>query len=105
MSWLYRKDRVRTMQSSIFQWPDGAGWFVLSGGGDFQKGESENIDSSMILRSAADGALAYIWAASDLDTAENYLTYIADLGGRSGYPVDIVSEDDASLASQWAMLA
>ena len=88
------------MQSSIFQWPDGAGWFVLSGGGDFQKGESENIDSSMILRSAADGALAYIWAASDLDTAENYLTYVADLGGRSGYPVDIVSEDDDSLTSQ-----
>lgn len=88
------------MRSSIFQWPDGAGWFVLSGGGDFRKGESESVDSSVILRSAADGALAYIWAASDLDTAEHFLTYIADLGGQSGYPVDIVSEDDATLNSQ-----
>jgi hypothetical protein len=88
------------MRSSIFQWPDGAGWLVLSGGGNFRKGESEGVDTRMILRGAADGALAYVWAASDLDTAEHYLTYIADLGGRSGYPVDIVSEDDASLNSQ-----
>lgn len=88
------------MRSSIFQWPDGAGWFVLSGGGDFQQGESEDVDTRMLLRSAADGGLAYIWAASDLENAEHFLTYVADLGGRSGYPVDIISEDDATLNSQ-----
>ncbi|MBN2472262.1 MAG: hypothetical protein JXN59_16175 [Anaerolineae bacterium] len=86
------------LQSSIFQWHNGAGWLVLSGGGDFTTGETEAIDARMLTRSAADGALVVIHAAADDPTgAEQYLTYLSDLGGRSGYSVDIVTEDDDTI--------
>lgn len=85
------------MRNSIFQWPDGAGWLIFSGRGDFIRGETESVDSRMLTQSAADGALVYIWAASDLDVAEQYLNYLTDLGARSGYPIDIISEDDDTI--------
>ncbi len=85
------------MRNSIFQWPDGAGWLIFSGRGDFIRGGTESVDSRMLTQSAADGALVYIWAASDLDTAESYLNYLTDLGARSGYPTDIISEDDDTI--------
>lgn len=86
-------------QTSIFQWQEGFGWLVLSGGGDFLTGESEAVDTRMLSRSAADGGLAYIWAAGDLTAAEQYLQYLDDLGGPSSYLVDVVAEDDAALES------
>ena len=88
------------LQSSIFRWRHGAGWFVLSSSDHFRSDHREAIDSRMLNRCAADGALVYIWAASDLTTAEQYLTYISDLGGRSGYPLDVIAEDDDSLMTQ-----
>ncbi len=84
-------------QSSIFQWPEGTGWIVLSSGGNFLEGETEAIDSRMLTQSAADGPLVCIGAANDADTTEQYLRYLTDLGGRTSYPVDIIAEDDISL--------
>ncbi len=88
------------LQSSIFQWQSGAGWLVLSGGGDIMGGAHDAIDTRVLLRCAADGALVYIWAASDLDEADHYLNHLGELGGRTGYPVDIIAEDDDSLRTQ-----
>lgn len=86
------------LQSSIFQWHEGAGWLVLCGGGDFATGDTEAVDAQMLTRGAADGALVYINAANEEpDHAEQYLAYLSELGGRSGYTVDIVMEDDNSL--------
>lgn len=88
-------------QSSIFQWREALGWLVLSGGGDYLKGETEAIDARMLTRGAADGPLVYINAADpDLEAAEQYLTYLDDLGGRSGYIIDIISEDDVTLKTK-----
>lgn len=84
-------------QSSIFRWKDGEGWLVLSGNGDFNAGETEAIDMRMLNRSAADGPLVYIGAAHDTATTEDYLDYLGELGGRSGYPVDVIAEDDNTL--------
>ncbi|NPV67998.1 MAG: type 1 glutamine amidotransferase-like domain-containing protein [Anaerolineae bacterium] len=85
------------IQSSIFEWRQGAGWLVLSSGGRFMDGETEAIDTRMLSRSAADGALVYIGAADEPETAEQFLMYLGDLGSRSGYAIDIIAEDDASL--------
>ncbi len=86
------------LQSSIFQWRSGAGWLVLNGGGDFAARETEAIDAQMLTRGAADGALVVIHAAAeDPNDAEQYLSYLSDLGGRSGFALDIVSEDDDTL--------
>lgn len=83
-------------QSSIFQWHQGMGWLILSSG-DFQTGETEAIDSRMLNRSDADGPLVYIDAAHDPTTSERYLTYLNELGGRSSYAIDIITEDDVTL--------
>jgi hypothetical protein len=96
------KETIGDMQhSSIFQWRQGAGWLVFSGGGAYLKGETETVDMAALTRSAADGALIYVGAASDNgDDAEQYLAYLGELGGRSGYTLDIVAEDDDSLRTQ-----
>lgn len=86
-------------QVNIFQWRQGASWFVLSGGGSFQNGQHEAIDARMLSRNAADGALAYIWSAGDIDTAGAYLQYLDELGGPSSYLVDVAAEDDQALRS------
>lgn len=86
------------LQSSIFQWHGGAGWLVLSGGGDTAARETEAIDAQALTRGAADGALVLIHAAAeDPAYAEQHLSYLSDLGGPSGYAVDIVTEDDDTL--------
>lgn len=88
-------------QSSIFRWREGAGWLVLSGGGDFTTGETEAIDARILTRSSADGALVYINAANtDANAAEQYLTYLGDLGGRTSFTLDVVTEDDITLKTQ-----
>lgn len=87
-------------QSSMFQWHQGAGWLVLGPQPDEQTGPFDAIEGRVLTRGSADGPLVYIWAATDLEAADNYLEYVRELGGRTGYPVDIVSEDDESLIEQ-----
>lgn len=84
-------------QANIFRWREGAGWLILSGGGSFEEGKHEAIDALMLSRNIADGALAYIWSAGDIETAGQHLQYYDDLGGPSSYLVDVISEDDDTL--------
>ncbi|MBZ0309816.1 MAG: Type 1 glutamine amidotransferase-like domain-containing protein [Anaerolineae bacterium] len=87
-------------QSSIFSWQDGAGWLVLSGGGNFKNNETLDIDSAVLSRTVSNSPLAYIWAAGDADTADLYLDYLDELGGRTGYLIDIASESEKSVYEQ-----
>ncbi len=86
-------------QSNIFQWRQGTGWLIFSSG-TFTNGETEAVDWRMLNRCDADGALVYIDAAGDAITAERYLNYLSDMGGRAGYTVDIIGEDDHTLRQQ-----
>lgn len=72
----------------------------MSGGGDFEQGETDVIDTRMLTRSDADGPLVYIGAAHDELRAEAYLDYLGELGGRSGFAIDIIMEDDNTLETQ-----
>lgn len=87
-------------QSSIFNWRDGVGWLVLSGGGNFKDNETLDIDTAVLSRTVSHNPLAYIWAAGDVDTADLYLEYLDELGGRTGYLVDIAAESDDSIYDQ-----
>ncbi len=89
-------------RSSMFEWQQGAGWLILGPRSDTQTGPSDAIDSRVLTRGAADGPLVYIWAANDLESADQYLDYVQELGGQAGYPVDIVSDDDETLTEQLA---
>ena len=73
---------------SVFQWLDGAGWLVFSGGGD------DEIRALALGRSIADGAVACVSLTGNPD---DLLDDIADLGAPSGYLVDVYGEDDETL--------
>jgi len=70
--------------NNVLRWKDGRGWLVLSGSA------SSDVRAQALGRSAADGAVAYI-------SGEQAMADMEDLGAPSGYLVDILAEDDATL--------
>jgi hypothetical protein len=103
-------------QANVIRWREGAGWLVLSGGGyatgggdssddhlsddDFSSEEITEIEAEALTRVAAGDPIAYVWAANDLETADKHLEALHDLGGPTGYLVDVLTEDDDSLRQQ-----
>jgi hypothetical protein len=94
------------MLSQLFRWREGNGWLVLAGKGNLSDplGSNPMLDilSQVLLRTVDYGPLAYIWAAGDEEQADRDLEAIADLGGRTGYLLDIITEDDETLQKQLA---
>lgn len=90
-------------QSSIFQWRDGKGWLVFSGSSNFRSDAMQDIDAQVLSRTHSNGELALVWSAGDIEKADRYLEHITELGGRTGYLLDIVNEQspsDLSLLTQ-----
>jgi len=87
-------------QMNIFRWRPGRGWLVLSGGGAMDTDDNQEIDAQMLGVTHSLGPIAYIWAASDLETADQHLDLLGELGARTGFLVDILSEDDETLVTQ-----
>lgn len=81
-------------QVNIFSWRAGYGWLVVSGGGDVLSEDVQNIEAAMLGRTLSQGPLAYIWAASDLDAADRHMDALRELGARTGYLLDILTEED-----------
>jgi hypothetical protein len=82
---------------NIFRWQTGRGWLVLSGGGAWDSEAVQTIEAAVLGRTISQGPLVYIWAASDLETADQHMDWLRDLGARTGYLLDIVSESDQEL--------
>ncbi len=87
-------------QVNIFRWRPGSGWLVLSGGGSWDSEDVVSIEASMLGHTLSQGPLAYIWAASDADTADRHMDALRELGARTGYLVDILSEPEDVLYDQ-----
>lgn len=87
-------------QANVIRWRDGAGWLVMCGGGDFASGETGEVEAEALTRVQPGDPIAYIWAAGDVETADKHLAALDDLGGPTGYLVDILTEDDDSLRQQ-----
>lgn len=81
-------------QVNIFRWRAGIGWLVLSGGGAPESDEVLSIEAAMLGHTVSQGPLAYIWAASDIETADHHMDVLRDLGARTGYLIDILAEED-----------
>lgn len=82
---------------NIFRWQAGRGWLVLSGGGAWDSEAVQNIEAAVLGRTVSQGPLVYIWAAGDLETADQHMDSLRDLGARTGYLLDILSESDQEL--------
>lgn len=87
-------------QQHIFRWRAGTGWLVLSGGGSSDTEDGASIAAHMLGHTLSQGPIAYIWAANDLDTADAEMDALRELGARTGYLVDIVTEEDDILFTQ-----
>jgi len=87
-------------QANIFRWRAGNGWIVLAGGGSPDSDDNFNIEAGVLTRTVSQGPIAYVWAASDIETADWHMDSLRELGARTGYLVDILTEDDESLQRQ-----
>lgn len=73
---------------SVFNWRDGRGWLVFSGGWD------DDIRALALARDAADGGVACVALSGDSD---ELLDDISDLGALSSFIVDLFGEEDHSI--------
>lgn len=87
-------------QAHIFRWRSGQGWLVLAGGGPWHTDANFALESQLLSHTHAGGPVAYIWAASDAETADRHLDALGDMGARTGYLVDIMTETDDTLHTQ-----
>jgi hypothetical protein len=89
-----------TIPRNIFRWRAGNGWIVLSGGGPHDSDDNFAIEAGVLTHTVSQGPIAYIWAASDPETADRHMDSLRDLGARTGYLIDILTEEDDILYRQ-----
>jgi hypothetical protein len=87
-------------QANVFQWRTGIGWLVVTGGGALDSEDNLSIVAAVLSRTVSQGPLAYVWAASDVESADRHMDLLRDLGARTGYLVDVLTEEDDELFRQ-----
>ncbi len=87
-------------QANIFRWRAGNGWIVLAGGGPPDSDDNLTIEAGVLTRTVSQGPIAYVWAASDIETADIHMDSLRDLGARTGYLIDVLTEEDDVLYRQ-----
>lgn len=83
--------------ASVFTWPEGRGWLILSGGGTY----GNDPETQALNKSPAGGTLVYIFAAGNADAAERHLYALEDAGAPPGFMVDVAGEDDETIREQF----
>ena len=82
--------------NSVLQWLDGSGWLILAG-----DNHHDEIRALALGRAAADGGVAYVVLGSgNLAAVEATLDNMEDMGAPTGYLVDVLSEDDATIEAR-----
>jgi hypothetical protein len=85
---------------NIFRWRAGRGLLVLAGGGHWSSNDNLSIEARMLYNTYSQGPIAYIWAAGGLEQADQHMDSLRDLGARTGFLIDILSEPDEVLSNQ-----
>lgn len=75
--------------SGLLNWPEGAGWLILSGGNS-----AAGMVRASVLIHAGPGPIAYLCTSGNLSAAHNALEDMESLGAPSGYVVDTTIEDE-----------
>jgi hypothetical protein len=86
-------------RANIFQWREGAGWLILSGGGENPLAVGD-IETLALGKALPGEAMAYVFAAGDIETADRHLAALEDAGAPTGYLVDVQTEDDNTVRAQ-----
>jgi len=81
---------------TIFKWRDGRGWLTLATGQGAAQ-EIDDIRARALQRTSADGGVAIVFLGDDPDAGERLLDDLEDLGAPTGYVVDVIAEDDATI--------
>lgn len=87
-------------KANVIRWREGDGWIILSGGGEIDSADTAHIEAEALAKVQVGEPVAYIWAAGDVERADEHLTALYDLGAPTGYLVDILTEDDDSIRDQ-----
>lgn len=92
-------------QRGPIQWRSGAGWLVLAGGGEWQEGETGEIDAAALGWSDLHRPVAVLpTAGTSTAEGEALLDYYAELGGPSGCLVPILDASSAHEAENYQLL-
>ncbi len=95
-----------TSAGGLLQWPDGEGWLVLLGGGEYHAGDTTAVDRRVIGLADADLPLAFVPVASgSAEYGEGLVGHYAELGGPPGYVVPLYDRVAAQERSTLRRLA
>ena len=65
-------------------WMDGEGWLVLAGGGDWQSGDTEQVDTRLLSIANLDRPMVVLMSEGSRIQADAFLDYYTGLGGPGG---------------------
>ncbi|MGC9522008.1 MAG: Type 1 glutamine amidotransferase-like domain-containing protein [Anaerolineae bacterium] len=71
-------------QQGPLRWLDGEGWLILSGGGDWQQGTTDQIDTRLLSLANLDRPMVVLLAEGSRSLAEEILEHYTVLGGPGG---------------------
>jgi hypothetical protein len=79
-------------KDAVLNWPGGAGWLVMTGGGADPLGDLRGYALNFIM---TDGGVAYV--GFDNDDHEDLIEDLGELGAPTGYLVNVMTEDDDTI--------
>jgi cyanophycinase-like exopeptidase len=71
-------------QQGPLRWLDGEGWLVLLGGGDYRRGETDQVDAQLLSVASLDRPMIVLTAEGARADAEQILDHYTLLGGPGG---------------------
>jgi hypothetical protein len=71
-------------QQGPLQWPDGEGWLILQGGGDWRRGETDIVDAQLLSIANLDRPMLVLLADGTRTEADDLLEHYTLLGGPVG---------------------
>lgn len=71
-------------QRGPLQWVDGEGWLILSGGGDWQRGETDAVTAHILSIANLDRPMVVLLSEGERERGYELLEYYARLGGPGG---------------------
>jgi cyanophycinase-like exopeptidase len=87
----------------LIEWPSGAGWLVLLGGGAWEQGDTRWIDVAALSVAEPGRQVVFIPAAGGRDGIE-LLDYFEDLGALPGIVAPLRSPEDAARPEVYRLL-